>query len=64
MALLRRLGVLPQIRRLSSLEPLVAQVAEIRALRPDIINGYSVAVELLAEAVLAAGITDIRPRLV
>jgi len=63
-ALLRRLGVLPQIRRLSSLEPLLDQVAEVRALRPDIINGYSVAVELLAEAVVAAGITDIRPRLV
>jgi phenylacetate-coenzyme A ligase PaaK-like adenylate-forming protein len=64
MTLLRRVGVLPQIRRLSSLEPLVAQVAEVRALQPDIINGYSVAVELLAEAVVAAGITDIRPRLV
>jgi phenylacetate-CoA ligase len=64
MALLRRVGVLPPIRRLSSHEPLDAQLAAVRGFRPDVINGYSIAVELLAEAALAAGVTDIRPRLV
>jgi phenylacetate-CoA ligase len=63
-ALLRRMGVLPAMHRLSSLMPVEEQMAVVRRLRPHTINGHSIALELLAEAALAARITDIRPRLV
>ena len=63
-AYLRKLGVLPPMHRMSSHDPLEAQVAAVRRLRPQAINGYSAALEQLAEATLAAGVTDIRPRLV
>jgi phenylacetate-CoA ligase len=63
-AMLRRTGILPQMHRISSLDPLEAQLAAVRRLRPTVINGYSIAIEQLAEAALAARITDIRPRLV
>jgi phenylacetate-CoA ligase len=63
-AALRHAGLLPELRRISSLEPLGAQVASVRQFRPHVINGYSIAIEQLADAVLAAGVTDIRPRLV
>ena len=64
MVLLRRMGVLPQMHRLLSLAPLDEQLAAVRRLRPQVINGYSIALERLAEAALAAGVEDIRPRLV
>jgi phenylacetate-CoA ligase len=63
-AMLRRAGILPELRRISSLEPLEMQVASVRQFRPHVINGYSIAIEQLADAVLSAGVTDIRPRLV
>jgi len=62
--LLRRMGVLPQMHRLLSVAPLDEQLAAVRRLRPRVINGYSIALERLAEAALAAGVEDIRPRLV
>ncbi|MGH7512610.1 MAG: hypothetical protein ACREOQ_06785, partial [Gemmatimonadales bacterium] len=63
-AMLRDAGILPELRRISSLEPLEEQVASVRQFRPHVINGYSIAIEQLADAVLAAGVTDVRPRLV
>ena len=44
--------------------PLDEQVAAVRAFGQQVINGYSIALERLAEAALAAGVEDIRPRLV
>jgi len=63
-ALLRRVGVLPELCRISSLEPLASQLATVRRFQPHVINGYSIAIEQLAEAAISAGVTDIRPRLV
>jgi len=63
-ALLRRIGILPQLCRISSLEPLAKQLATVREFRPHVVNGYSIAIEQLAEATILAGVTDLRPRLV
>jgi phenylacetate-CoA ligase len=63
-ALLRRARLLPAMHRLSSFDPLPRQVAALRRIKPDTINGYSVAIEQLAEAVIESGVRDIRPRLV
>jgi phenylacetate-CoA ligase len=62
--MLRRMGMLPQMHRLLSVTPLHEQLAVVRRLCPQVINGYSIALERLAEAALAAGVDDIRPRLV
>jgi phenylacetate-CoA ligase len=40
------------------------QIAALRRARPHIISGYSVALELVAEAVISAGVREIRPRVV
>jgi phenylacetate-CoA ligase len=61
---LRRLGVLPALHQLASFDPPEKQIALLRAVRPQMISAYAVGLELLAEAVLAAGVTDIRPRLI
>jgi phenylacetate-CoA ligase len=63
-AMLRRAGLLPAMHRLSSFDPLDAQVEVLRRVRPDVLSGYSVAIEALAEAVIAAGGLAVRPRLV
>jgi phenylacetate-CoA ligase len=62
--LLRRAGLLPPMHRLSSFDPLADQIAALRRIRPDTLNGYAVALEQLAEAVIEGGVRDIRPRLV
>jgi phenylacetate-coenzyme A ligase PaaK-like adenylate-forming protein len=53
-AMLRRAGLLPAMHRLSSFDPLDSQVEVLRQIRPDVLSGYSVAIEALAEAVIAA----------
>jgi phenylacetate-CoA ligase len=63
-AFLRRAGVLPRLYQLSSFDPIEAQIALLRRVRPHMISAYAVALEDLAEAVLAAPIDDIRPRVV
>jgi phenylacetate-CoA ligase len=62
--LLRNAGLLPPMHRLSSFDPFADQIATLRRIRPDTLNGYAVALEQLAEAVIDAGVRDIRPRLV
>jgi phenylacetate-CoA ligase len=61
---LRRLGLLPALRQIATFDPLDRQIEVLRELRPDILSGYSIALELVAEAVLATGVRDIRPRIV
>jgi phenylacetate-coenzyme A ligase PaaK-like adenylate-forming protein len=61
---LQKLGVLPKLHQLSSFEPMADQIALFRRVRPAVISAYAVGIERLAEAVLAAGVTDIRPRIV
>ena len=63
-AMLRQAGLLPAMHRFSSFDPLARQVDILRRIRPDVLSGYSVAIEALAEAVLAAGGLEARPRLV
>jgi phenylacetate-CoA ligase len=63
-AMLRRARLLPAMHRLSSFDPITDQVAAVRRIRPHALNGYAVAIEQLAEAVIAAGVRDVRPRLV
>lgn len=63
-AMLRRAGLLPALHRFSSFDPLERQVEELRRIRPDVLSGYSVAIEALAEAVVAAGGLNEHPRLV
>jgi phenylacetate-CoA ligase len=63
-ALLRRLGVLPEIRHLSSFEPVDRQIEVLRELQPRTFSAYAISLELIAEALLEREISDIRPRLV
>jgi phenylacetate-CoA ligase len=63
-AALRRLGLLPALHQIASFDPMDRQIAALRRARPHIISGYSVALELVAEAVISAGVRDIRPRVV
>jgi phenylacetate-CoA ligase len=63
-ALLRRTGLLPAMHRLSSFDTLASQVEALRRIRPHVLSGYSVAIEQLAEAVIAAGGLASTPRLV
>jgi phenylacetate-CoA ligase len=62
--MLRKLGLLPPMHRLLSMDPVEEQLATVRRLQPQVINGYSIALERLAEAALEHGIEDIRPRLI
>lgn len=63
-AMLRRVGVLPEITQLSSFEPLDRQIATLRESRPHTFSSYALSLEVIAEALLERGITDIRPALV
>jgi len=60
--LLRKLGI-GSIHQLSSFDPTPAQLDVLRSVKPEFLTAYGIAMELLAEAVIEAGITDIRPRL-
>lgn len=63
-ALLRRLGVLPEIRNVSSFEPVNRQIEVLREHRPHTFSSYAVSLEMIADALLEHGITDIRPKVV
>lgn len=62
-ALLRRARLLPAMHRRSGFDQLPTQLAALRRIKPDTLNGYSVAIEQLAEAAIEAGMHDIRQRL-
>jgi phenylacetate-CoA ligase len=63
-AMLRRLHVLPEIRHISSFEPVDRQIEILREHRPSTFSSYAMSLELIADALLERGITDIRPKLV
>lgn len=63
-ALLRRLGVLPEIRHVSSFERVDRQVEILREHRPHTLSSYAISLEMIAEAVIEHGIRDIRPKVV
>jgi phenylacetate-coenzyme A ligase PaaK-like adenylate-forming protein len=63
-ARLRDLGILPRLHQLSSFDSLQQQIQVLQRIRPQMISSYAVALESLAEAVLEAGIRQIRPRIV
>ena len=63
-ALLRRLGVLPQIRQVSSFEPVDRQIEILREQQPHTFSAYAISLEMIADALLEQGITDIRPKVV
>ena len=63
-ALLRRIGVLPQVERMSAAAPVGEVLARVAALRPPILTGYAGAIEALADHVLHTGATVRPPRAV
>ena len=63
-ALLRQLRVLPEIRHISSFEPVDRQIEILREHRPHTFSAYAMSLEIIADTLLERGITDIRPSLV
>ncbi len=63
-AMLRRLGVLPEICHISSFEPVERQIEILRERHPHTFSSYAISLELIADALLEHGITDIRPKVV
>lgn len=63
-ALLRRLGLLPEIQQVSSFEPIDRQIDILREHHPHTFSAYAVSLEMIADSVLEHGITDIRPEVV
>ena len=63
-AMLRRVGVLPEIRHVSSFESVDHQIEILRERRPHTFSAYAISLEAIAEALIERGITDIRPKLV
>ena len=63
-ALLRTIGLLPQIRHLSSFEPVEQHIDILREHRPHTFSAYAVSLETIAESLLARGIRDVRPKVV
>jgi phenylacetate-coenzyme A ligase PaaK-like adenylate-forming protein len=59
-AMLRRWGVLPEIRHISSFEPVDRQIELLRRHRPHTFSAYAISLEAIAETMLERGITDIR----
>lgn len=49
-ALLRRLGLLPEIRHLSSFDPVDRQIDVLRELRPQTFSAYAISLELIGSA--------------
>jgi phenylacetate-coenzyme A ligase PaaK-like adenylate-forming protein len=63
-ALLRRLGVLPEIRHVSSFEPVDRQIEILREHHPHTFSSYAMSLEMIADALIEHGIRDIRPKVV
>jgi phenylacetate-CoA ligase len=61
---LRKAGVLPRIRNVSSFEPVDRQVETLRRLKPHTFSGYAFSLELIAERIVELGLTDIHPAVV
>jgi phenylacetate-CoA ligase len=64
LAMLRRLGVLPQVERISAGTPPEQVLARVLAMKPPILTGYAGAIEALADHVLATGARITPPRAV
>jgi phenylacetate-CoA ligase len=62
-AVLRRLGLL-QVHQLSSFDSIEHQLETLRRVKPQLVSAYGIGLELISEAVVAAGLRDIRPRIV
>ncbi len=62
-ALLRKLGLL-RVYQLSSFDPMDQQIDLLRRVKPQLLSAYGIGLELVAEAVVQARVTDIRPRIV
>ena len=60
-ALLRKLGVL-QVHQLSSFDSMEHQLEILRRVKPQLLSAYGIGLELISEAVIDAGIQDLRPR--
>jgi len=64
MRLLRQLGLLPELKIVSSFMP-VEQLAQVVAdVRPDVLNGYALSIQMLAERQLDAHYLDTAPKMV
>ena len=63
-ASLRRMGLLPPIHQISSFASVDEHVELLRRVKPSMFSSYAISLELIAERVLEAGITDIRPRII
>ncbi len=63
-ALLRRFGVLPEIRHVSSFESVDHQIDILRACQPHTFSAYAISLETIAEALVDRGIADVRPKVV
>lgn len=61
---LRKAGVLPRIRNVSSFDPVDRQLETLRRVKPHTFSAYAMSLELIAERMLELGITDVRPRVV
>jgi len=62
-AVLRKLGLL-QVHQLSSFDPMEHQLDVLRRVKPQLLSAYGIGLELISEAIVAAGIRDVRPRIV
>jgi phenylacetate-CoA ligase len=62
--LLRKLGLVPVIRYISSFDPVDDQIEQLRRLKPRTLSAYAHSLEVIAERVLERNITDIRPAVV
>jgi len=63
-ASLRKLGILPRLHQISSFASVDEHVQLLRRTKPSMFSSYAISLELIAERVLEAGITDIRPRII
>jgi phenylacetate-CoA ligase len=62
-AMLRKIGVL-RVHQLSSFDPMDKQVELLRRVKPQLLSAYGIGLELVAEAMVQARVTDVRPRIV
>lgn len=63
-ALLRRLGLLPEIRQVSSFEPVHRQIEILQEHHAHTFSSYAISLEMIADALIEHGIRDIRPKVV
>ncbi len=61
---LRKAGILPRLRNVSSFDPVDSQIEVLHRLRPHTLSGYAISLELIAERIMELGLTDVRPALV